>query len=315
MAALLKKQGIEDSMIYGSLPYDVRKHEVEKFLNGETKVVVATDAIGMGMNLPIKRIVFLEGSKYDGTIIRPLNGPEVKQKAGRAGRKGIYEEGYVQAAESGCNIKEMLEAPYVPIKTARIKMPEELLQLNVSLKHIILLWEQCQNKEFYEKIDMREIMERLYFLDSYLGARPMFTLTKKQIWSFINVPADTGNYTLMSVWKTLIDDYCKNKSFLEELKMMNKRIGEYADLQSMENMYRIFDLFFSFHRAARRDEEGLKEYIMEEKRKLSKKIIRKLEEQEYIRKCKCCNKILPLTTHYAICEKCYSNYAYDSYWE
>ena len=71
MAALLKKQGIEDSMIYGSLPYDVRKHEVEKFLNGETKVVVATDAIGMGMNLPIKRIVFLEGSKYDGTIIRP----------------------------------------------------------------------------------------------------------------------------------------------------------------------------------------------------------------------------------------------------
>ena len=66
VAAELQGKGIECSMIYGALPYETRKAETERFLNGETKVVVATDAIGMGLNLPIKRVVFLETEKYDG---------------------------------------------------------------------------------------------------------------------------------------------------------------------------------------------------------------------------------------------------------
>ena len=314
VAGLLRKQGIEPSMIYGALPYDVRKHEVEKFLNGETKVVVATDAIGMGMNLPIKRIVFLEDEKYDGTQTRFLYGPEVKQIAGRAGRKGMYEEGYVQAAENGQHIQNMLNVPYEPIKTARVRMPEELLNLDDTLKHIILLWEQCQNKDFYKKTDIRETLSKLYFLEDYLKKRPMYDLTKTQIWSFINVPVDTENYTMMEIWQTLIDRYCKKKSFLEELQKIYTHT--FQDLESLETMYRIFDLFFAFQRAAKVEEEGLKEYIIREKNVLSKKIIKKLGEQQFVRKCKDCGKVLPFTTHYAICEKCYSKrYNYNNeYW-
>lgn len=45
-------------MIYGALPYETRKAETERFLSGETQVVVATDAIGMGLNLPVKGLYF-----------------------------------------------------------------------------------------------------------------------------------------------------------------------------------------------------------------------------------------------------------------
>ena len=62
-------------------------------------MVVSTDAIGMGLNLPVRRIVFIQTEKYDGHQKRKLEIPEIKQIAGRAGRYGIYETGYVSAAE------------------------------------------------------------------------------------------------------------------------------------------------------------------------------------------------------------------------
>lgn len=317
VAALLEEKGIKASMIYGALPYDVRKNEVEKFLNGETQVVVATDAIGMGMNLPIERIVFLDDKKFDGTEMRLLTGPEVKQIAGRAGRKGMYEKGYVQAAINGNHIQEMMTALYNPINKARVRMPEELLKLDDSLRHILILWEQCQNKDFYEKTDIRETLGKLYYLEDYLKKRPMYELSKEQIWSFINVPVDIDNYKMMAIWQKLVDMYCKEKPFLDELEKIYGHISN--DLESLESMYRIFDLFFSFQRAAKAEENGLKEYIMREKNVLSKEIIKKLKEQKCIKKCRICDKILPITTNYAMCEKCYNeryvgyNF-YNEYW-
>lgn len=54
-AAELQAKGISCSMIYGALPYETRRAETDRFAKGETSVVVATDAIGMGLNFPVKR--------------------------------------------------------------------------------------------------------------------------------------------------------------------------------------------------------------------------------------------------------------------
>ena len=62
-------------------------------------MVVSTDAIGMGLNLPIRRIVFVETRKFDGVNKRTLNPEEIKQIAGRAGRYGLYDEGFVAAID------------------------------------------------------------------------------------------------------------------------------------------------------------------------------------------------------------------------
>ena len=97
VAGRLEEQKINASVIYGSLPPEIRRRQMHQFNRGKTKVVVATDAIGMGLNLPVRRIVFLQAEKYDGVSRRPLLVSEIKQIAGRAGRFGIYDSGYVTA--------------------------------------------------------------------------------------------------------------------------------------------------------------------------------------------------------------------------
>jgi ATP-dependent RNA helicase SUPV3L1/SUV3 len=83
------------SVIYGALPPEVRRREAERFAHGASHILVATDAIGMGLNLPIRRVLFSTMTKFDGQDDRPLNESEVHQIAGRAGRYGLHEEGFV----------------------------------------------------------------------------------------------------------------------------------------------------------------------------------------------------------------------------
>jgi ATP-dependent RNA helicase SUPV3L1/SUV3 len=83
------------SVIYGALPPEVRRREAERFAEGASHILVATDAIGMGLNLPIRRVLFSTMTKFDGIDDRPLGESEVHQIAGRAGRFGIHEEGFV----------------------------------------------------------------------------------------------------------------------------------------------------------------------------------------------------------------------------
>ena len=56
--AELERVGFKVSIVYGRLSPEVRREQARKFDSGETDIIVATDAIAMGMNLPIKRIIF-----------------------------------------------------------------------------------------------------------------------------------------------------------------------------------------------------------------------------------------------------------------
>ncbi|MEM1009867.1 MAG: helicase-related protein, partial [Myxococcota bacterium] len=85
------------SVIYGGLPPQVRKTQAQRFASGETILCVATDAIGMGMNLPAQRVCFTTLKKFDGSRVRKLYPSEIKQIAGRAGRFGKHESGIVSA--------------------------------------------------------------------------------------------------------------------------------------------------------------------------------------------------------------------------
>ncbi|KAG4185266.1 hypothetical protein ERO13_A09G217900v2 [Gossypium hirsutum] len=78
------------SVVYGSLPPETRTRQARMFndASSEFDVLVASDAIGMGLNLNISRIIFSTMKKFDGLERRDLTLPEVKQIAGRAGRYG-----------------------------------------------------------------------------------------------------------------------------------------------------------------------------------------------------------------------------------
>ncbi|HYH18528.1 MAG TPA: helicase-related protein [Azospirillum sp.] len=89
----LLARGLSVAAVYGALAPAVRRREAARFLSGEADVVVATDAIGMGLNLPCRRVLFTALEKFDGSAVRALTATEVKQIAGRAGRFGQHEAG------------------------------------------------------------------------------------------------------------------------------------------------------------------------------------------------------------------------------
>ncbi|OAA62586.1 mitochondrial ATP-dependent RNA helicase [Niveomyces insectorum RCEF 264] len=88
------KAGIESmtgrrcAIVYGSLPPETRAQQAALFNDptNDYDFLVASDAIGMGLNLEIKRVIFETATKHDGLRFRQLTVPEIKQIGGRAGR-------------------------------------------------------------------------------------------------------------------------------------------------------------------------------------------------------------------------------------
>ena len=157
-AAELQKIGVRCSIIYGDLPYDVRYEEARKFREGETQAVVATDAIGMGLNLPIRRICFLETEKFDGIERRPLKPGEIQQIAGRAGRYGMFDEGYCTSVTNRKHIREGLQEELPMIQNAGITFPSRCLSIEGSVSELLIHWRDIPIADGYVREDVtREI--------------------------------------------------------------------------------------------------------------------------------------------------------------
>ncbi|CUH87921.1 Superfamily II RNA helicase [Phaeobacter sp. CECT 5382] len=86
IAELLKRQKGGAAVVMGALSPRTRNAQVALYQNGEVDYLVATDAIGMGLNLDIDHVAFSATSKFDGRRMRPLAPNELAQIAGRAGR-------------------------------------------------------------------------------------------------------------------------------------------------------------------------------------------------------------------------------------
>lgn len=106
------------SVIYGNLSPEVRRDEARRFRVGETDILIATDAIAMGLNLPIKTILFTNHRKFDGIEKRGINVNEIVQISGRAGRFGHHEKGFIGATTSD-GLKYIANEYTKPVKTIK----------------------------------------------------------------------------------------------------------------------------------------------------------------------------------------------------
>jgi ATP-dependent RNA helicase SUPV3L1/SUV3 len=94
-ATLIEKRPGKVGVLYGALPPATRRDVIERFTRGETEVLVTTDVIGHGINVPATAVLFAETTKFDGIERRPLRTWETAQIAGRAGRYGLTGHGAV----------------------------------------------------------------------------------------------------------------------------------------------------------------------------------------------------------------------------
>ncbi|RZO48020.1 MAG: helicase [Candidatus Pelagibacterales bacterium] len=86
LAELVRRQKGGAAVIMGSLSPKTRNSQVELYQSGDANFLVATDAIGMGINMDINNVSFTNLKKFDGKKTRKLNLSEISQIAGRAGR-------------------------------------------------------------------------------------------------------------------------------------------------------------------------------------------------------------------------------------
>lgn len=83
-----RQLGTKAAVVYGALPPETRAEQARDFNEGRAQVLVASDAVGMGLNLKINRIIFETMWKWNGKQEVPLSVSSVKQISGRAGRFG-----------------------------------------------------------------------------------------------------------------------------------------------------------------------------------------------------------------------------------
>ena len=229
--------GIKTSIIYGALPPEVRKMQYNQFINKEANVLVSTDAIGMGVNLPIKRIVFMSIKKFDGDDVRELTSQEVKQVAGRAGRKGIYDIGYVASVgDTQDFIKEKIEATDDFIEKAVVGPSDAILNIKtLPLNEKLALWSSREEKvSYYRKMD---ISEYLIILDKIKRYR----LREDIQWNLLKVPFDVSNEDLMDKFLEYVDEL-----FVAKLKSLTKPECFSGNLEELENYYQKISIYYYF---------------------------------------------------------------------
>ncbi|WP_034852864.1 helicase-related protein [Sinorhizobium sojae] len=86
IAELIRRQRGGAAVVLGALSPRTRNAQVELYQEGDVDYLVATDAIGMGLNLDVDHVAFAQDRKFDGYQYRNLNPAELAQVAGRAGR-------------------------------------------------------------------------------------------------------------------------------------------------------------------------------------------------------------------------------------
>ncbi|MDR7075905.1 ATP-dependent RNA helicase SUPV3L1/SUV3 [Neobacillus niacini] len=299
-ASRLQNDGHTVSMIYGSMPPETRKKQIEQFNSGKTKVIVATDAIGMGLNLPIRRIVFLENEKFDGTRRRLLTSQEVKQIAGRAGRKGIYDVGKVAFTKDIRMMKRLLDQEDEPVLTFAIaptnSVFERFQRYYRDLGTFFELWGKFDSPPGTKKASLTE--ERsLYHLIA--GTEIEARLPLMDLYGFLHLPFSKNEPTLTRQWEETM------YAIIQGTPLPEPPYKE-RSLEDLELAYKALGLHLLFlYRLGERTEAIYWERLREE---MSDKVQDKLKTdiKKFVKKCKNCGKNLPWDHSFPTCDTCHN---------
>jgi ATP-dependent RNA helicase SUPV3L1/SUV3 len=117
---MITEMGLSVATVYGNLSPEVRRAQAERFRDGTADIVVGTDALAMGLNMPIARIVMTTAVKYNGYEEEEISAALARQIAGRAGRYGVHEEGFVAGFddETHAVMRALLKEKLAPLATS-----------------------------------------------------------------------------------------------------------------------------------------------------------------------------------------------------
>ncbi|MEA3499117.1 MAG: helicase-related protein [Campylobacterota bacterium] len=198
------------SVLYGNLSPEVRKEEAKRFRNGDSDILVATDAIAMGLNLPIKTLLFTTDTKFDGISKRKLLPNEVIQIAGRAGRYGHHEIGHIGGTTGTVlkHIEHMFTSPMptikppVKVKATASQVEELSVHLNTkSLTKILKYFSKHMKYDGpFEAVNIKTMIELAAMLDQ----KKSLSLEDKYMLS--SAPINTRSPLILNGYKKYVNN-------------------------------------------------------------------------------------------------------------
>lgn len=306
ISSLLSQKRIKASVIYGDLPPETRRNQIRMFIDGETQVVVATDAIGMGLNLPVKRIVFMETEKFNGEDVVLLKPSEIKQISGRAGRKGIYDIGYVSSVSDrehiieslGRRLNDLSSAYYLPLEKYILRFPFGSLE-----KRMIACMDARGNISYLNKTDLTQPLSLLKKIDGT-------PLSMEEKLSLIFIPFDAKSDALVEEWLFYIYAYIADKtggrlSYFVETKRQNRQPAIHDELGILEHEYKSLGLYYSFCSTMKLPLD--KQSVMDKKYRIAEEIhdVLRTKMKKMGKTCRECGAKLSWDFPYPICEDCF----------
>jgi ATP-dependent RNA helicase SUPV3L1/SUV3 len=316
----LERLDFKVSIIYGRLSPEVRREQARKFNENETDIMVSTDAIAMGMNLPVKRIVFSALSKFYDSQEHPLTASELKQIAGRAGRFKKFPTGYVTCLEKeqeGLDIiklalnsdLEQCEMGMVgPDLDIYSQVNDALIENNLntlSLSEFLQLFNTMTfEKPFYcvELKEMIEIAETVEDIDKDN------MLTDAEIFGFTCAPVNLGLKEHLEYFVTIVTLYVNSKS------IYNQEIDSSSDnIDYLETAIKCVELYQWLSRHF--DDKNF-DYTVEELSTNKGMAIEKLNQllsERLHKNCSSCGLKMSPDFNFNICEKCFSERKFTRY--
>ncbi|MGI4716848.1 MAG: helicase-related protein [Janthinobacterium lividum] len=242
---MITEKGLSVATVYGNLSPEVRRAQAERFREGQADIVVGTDALAMGLNMPIARIVMTTAVKYNGYEEEEISAALAKQIAGRAGRYGVHEEGFVAGYDDDTHevMRALMKEKIPPVPATGFAVAPSLEQLHrissvtgeTSL--VKLLKRFVHNIDvpdgfFYPRIT-EEQNERAEWLDTLpLSVAEKFMLSLVPISTKVPVLQSAWEHWSLSLAKKKV---CKLQPHPQELFYMN--------LQEVEDTCRMYSAY------------------------------------------------------------------------
>jgi ATP-dependent RNA helicase SUPV3L1/SUV3 len=300
----------ECAAVYGALAPEVRREEARRFAAGEARIVSATDAIGMGLNLPVKTIVFTTLTKWDGEKEVTLSDSAIRQIAGRAGRYGMHEVGGVTALNRRdlVRIRTAMAADAEPLPiiapiAPHIKMLEFLAQETGRNDLPSLL--DCfaalpGDTDLFCKADVSSMRD----LASQIGD---FSLPLETQFALCACPVDTRSGEHIRVWRQWV------AAVAEEIPSPLPRgpiftaqgsTSSPTNLQSAEGRVRLIAAYRWMHHRMPELFPDIEEALSVSA--ATNQFISNSLKKKIVRRCRRCGQGLPELHKFAICEPCFA---------
>jgi ATP-dependent RNA helicase SUPV3L1/SUV3 len=308
----LERLGFKVSIVYGRLSPEVRREQARKFDQGETDIMVSTDAIAMGMNLPIKRIVFSTLSKFFDNQEYVLTKSEIKQIAGRAGRYQRFPEGKVTClsrVEEGMDlIKHALETTLDQKINCMVGPDLDIFsQVNNALKghalpilklsEFLRLFNTMEFKKPFYCVDLKEMIELAEMVES---ADRETVLTSSEIFGFACAPVNLGLLEHVQYYIWILNHFVKGGPVLHE--PLNPNSG---DIDYLETSIKCVELYQWLSRHFNNKHFEFDEELLLENKGQAIERLNDLLSDKIVPTCNSCGKKLPESSKFAICEDCF----------